>query len=76
MTTATGFTFKPLPDGNVLIEFFGDGGNTINKQIVTPEMIRRMPVVVALLDVAVNSGAEAAKEIMEVLMNRRQSRKR
>ena len=43
MNIATGFDFEPLPDGNFLIEFFGDDGKTINKQIVTAEVIRRLP---------------------------------
>ena len=43
---ATAFAFEPLLDGNVLIEFFGDDGKTINTQIVTAEVIRRMPLVV------------------------------
>jgi hypothetical protein len=39
---ATGFDFEPLPDGNVLIEFFGDDGNTINAQVVTAELGNRI----------------------------------
>jgi hypothetical protein len=31
MAVATGFDFEPLPDGNVLIEFFGDDDLTCNK---------------------------------------------
>lgn len=64
MPTATGFDFQPLPDGNVLIEFFGDDGKTINTQIVTAEVIHRLPFVAALLDVAVKRGPELAKEII------------
>ena len=65
MPIASGFTFAPLPDGNVLIEFFGDDGKTtINKQIVTAEVIRRMPLVAALLDVAVRKRPEVAREIV------------
>ena len=67
MSVATGFDFEPLPDGNVLIEFFGDDGMTINTQIVTAEVIRRMPFVAALLDVAVMKGPETAREIVEWL---------
>ena len=40
---ATGLDFEPLPDGNVLIKFFGDGCKAFNKQIVTAEVVRRMP---------------------------------
>ena len=68
MSVATGFTFEPVPDGNVLIEFFADDGKTINKQIVTFDLIRRIPVV-AGLNVAVKEGPEAAKEVMGI-MNR------
>ena len=62
---ATGFDFKPLPDGNVMIEFQTDSGTIINKQIVTPEVIRQMPLVAALLDVAIRNGPEAAREIVQ-----------
>ena len=48
LPTATGFDFEPLLDGNVLIEVFGGDGHTINKQIVTPDVVRRLPVVAAL----------------------------
>ncbi len=67
MQTSTGFDFQPLPDGNVLIEFHADDGKTISKQIVTPEVIRQMPLVAALLDVAVRKGPEVVREIMERL---------
>lgn len=70
MNTATGFDFEPLPDGNVLIEFFGDNGKTTNRQVVTAEVIRRMPVVAGLLDVALRRGPEAAREIEEKLNER------
>jgi hypothetical protein len=70
MHTATGFDLEPLPDGNVLIEFFGDDGTIINKQIVTAEIIRRMPVVAALMDVAMRMGPEVAAEIVERLNHR------
>jgi len=29
---ATGFDFEPLPDGNLLVEFYGDDGVTITSQ--------------------------------------------
>jgi hypothetical protein len=69
MHTATGFDFEPLPDGSVLIEFFGDDGTTLNKQVVTAEVVRRMPLVAVLLDVAMTKGPEVAGEIMERLTN-------
>ena len=65
MPTATGFDFEPQPDGNVLIEFFGDDGHTINEQIVTADLISRLPVVAALMDVAMRMGPEAAAEFVE-----------
>ena len=39
---ATGFDFEPLPDGNVLIEFYGDDGKTFNKQVITPDVLKDM----------------------------------
>jgi hypothetical protein len=69
MRAASGFDFEPLPDGNVLIEFFGDDGRTINQQIVTGEVVRRMPLVAALLDVAMRMGLDVAREIVERLKN-------
>ena len=45
---ATGFDLEPLPNGNVLIEFYGDDGKTFNTQVVTREVIERMPAVVGL----------------------------
>lgn len=58
MTTATGFDCQPLPDGNVLIEFFGDDGKTVNEQVVTPDLIWQMPLVTALTQVALMKGPE------------------
>ena len=52
MPIATGFDFEPQNDGNVLIEFFGDDGVTFNKQVVTPDVIRNIPLVAALTDTA------------------------
>jgi hypothetical protein len=67
MTIATGFNFQPLPDGNVLIEFFGEDGNTLGHQIVIPEGINSMPLVAVLTQVALAKGPEVAKEIMAKL---------
>jgi hypothetical protein len=64
---ATGFDFQPLPDGNVLIEFFGDDGKTCSKQVVTAEALRRIPLVAILTDIAIKQGPDVAKEIMEKL---------
>lgn len=65
MSVASGFDFEPLPAGNVLVEFFGDDGTTINQHIVTAEAVCRMPLVAALLDVAMRMGPEVAREIVE-----------
>src|ERR1700733_6719841 len=67
MKTATGFDFEPQPDGTVLVEFFGDDGVTFNAQIVTAEVIRKMPLVAALTDIALTKGADVAREIMKKL---------
>jgi hypothetical protein len=67
MTIATGFDFDPLPVGNVRIEFFGHDFTTFNRQIVTAEVIRQMPLVAILMDVALKKGPVAAREILERL---------
>ncbi len=67
METATGFDFEPLPDGNVLIEFFGDDGKTFNKQVVTPDFLHDMPLVASLTVVAMRHGPQVAREIMRKL---------
>ena len=58
--TATGFDFEPLPNGDVLMEFLGDDGVTINTQVITKECLAKMPVVAHALFVAVEQGQEAA----------------
>jgi hypothetical protein len=41
MIVATGFDFQPLPDGNVLIEFFGDDGKAFNAfSLLSPRACR------------------------------------
>jgi len=57
---ATGFDFEPLPNGDVLIEFFGDDGVTFNAQVITKECLARLPVVAHALALAVANGKEAA----------------
>lgn len=68
---ATGFDCEPLPDGNVLVEFFGDDGHTFNKQVVSPEVIKHMPLVAVLTEVALTKGPVVAKEIMDKLNQER-----
>ncbi len=67
MPTASGFDFEPLPDGSVRIEFIDDDGRTVNTQIVTADVVRRMPLVATLLDVAMRLGPDVAREIVERL---------
>ena len=62
---ATGFDLEPLANGSVLIEFYGDDGETFNTQVVTREVIEGMPAVVALTLVCMDQGPEAVKKIME-----------
>jgi len=63
--TATGFDFEPLPNGDVLIEFHGNDGVTINSQIITRECLVRLPVVVHALFLAVEEGKEAAQAFLD-----------
>ena len=58
--TATGFDFSLLPNGDVLIEFHGDDGKTLNTQIITRECLARIPVVVHASFLAVEKGKAAA----------------
>ncbi len=59
---ATGFEFQPLSDGNVLIEFYGDDGETFNTQIVTGEVVANMPLVAHLTGLALTDGIDAVEE--------------
>jgi hypothetical protein len=69
---ATGFDFEPLPDGNVLIEFYGDDGKTFNSQVVTPDVMKSMALVSVLTDVALRKGPQVAKEVLSRLSDREQ----
>lgn len=57
---ATGFDFEPLPNGNVLIQFFAYDGTTINTQVISREGFARFPVVVHAFFLAVEKGKDAA----------------
>ena len=59
---AIGFTFQPLPSGNVLIEFVGDDGKTISTQVVTAEVVRRIPMVAVLTDIALKQGSREGNQ--------------
>ena len=64
MQIASGFDLEPLPDGNVLIEFFGDDGKSFLKQIVTPSVVMNMPLVATLTGIALREGPDAVREIV------------
>lgn len=70
MKIATGFDLEPLPDGNVLVEFCGDDGKTVNKQIVTANVVSNMPVVATLTGVVLREGVDTLKEILAKLDER------
>ena len=61
---ATGFDLEMLPTGNVLIEFYGDDGRTVNTQVVTREVVQNMPAVASLMLVYMDQGPEAVKTLM------------
>ena len=61
---ATGFDFEPLDDGSVLIEFYGDDGETFNTQVVTAEVVASMPVVAHLAGLALTQEVDAIKAII------------
>ena len=65
LSCATGFDFEPLPNGNVLIQFFADDGTTINTQIITKEGLARLPVVVHAFFLAVEKGKDAAIKFLD-----------
>ena len=68
--TATGFDFEPLPTGDVLIQFFGDDGKTINTQIITRDGLARLPVVVHAFFLTVEEGPDAALAFLDVVTSR------
>ena len=61
---ATGFDFEPLADGNVRVEFYGDDGETFNTQVVTAEVVARMPIVAYLAGLALTQEIDAVKAII------------
>ena len=64
---ATGFDLEPLPNGDVLIEFFGDDGETFNTQVITRTALARFPAVVHALFLAVGQGSDAALAFLDRL---------
>ena len=63
--TATGFDFEPLPNGDVLMQFFGDDGVAINTQIITKECLARLPIVVHAFFLAVEKGSDEAFDFLK-----------
>jgi hypothetical protein len=64
---ATGIEYEPLGDGLVRIRFFDDDCLGFNQQVVKADVLRAMPLVAALTDVAIKRGPAVAKEIMSLL---------
>ncbi len=64
---ATGFDFEPLPNGDVLIQFFSDDGKTVNTQIMTRECLARLPVVVHAFFLAVKKGKDEAFDFLKTM---------
>lgn len=62
--TAAGFDFEPLPDGNVLMEFYGEDGETCSSQIITRETLESMPAVIALTVLFLDQGREVVEEFL------------
>ena len=57
---ATGFSVQPLADGNLLMEFHDDGGETMNSQVISGDLFLRLPVVVQLSQAIADQVVEAA----------------
>ena len=64
---ATGFEFQPLPDGNVRIEFCGDGGQIINIQVVADDVFARIPLAAFSTLAATDQGAEVAETLIRIV---------
>jgi hypothetical protein len=62
--TATGFDFEPLPNGDVLMQFFDDDGVAINTQVMTRECLARLPIVVHAFFLAVEKGKDEALQFL------------
>ncbi len=60
-SVATAFDFDPLPDGNVLIEFFDDDGITLSSQFLTSEAFSSMPTVSSLMYIGMQRRSAAVK---------------
>jgi len=65
--TAIGFDLEPLPNGDVLMEFFGDDGETVNTQVITRTALAQFPAVVHALFLAVEEGPDAAQTFLKSL---------
>lgn len=47
-TVSTGFACQPLAGGNVLIEFYGDTGETISAVLVSANLLCHLPLLVRI----------------------------
>jgi hypothetical protein len=65
--TATGFDLEPLPNGDVLIQFFADDGKPINTQLISRTALAQFPAVIHALFLAVEKGKDAAIEFFDRL---------
>lgn len=65
--TATGFDLEPLPNGDVLIQFFSDDGEAFNTQVITRTALARFPAVIHALFLPVDQGSDAALAYLDRL---------
>jgi hypothetical protein len=59
---ATGLACQPLADGNVLIEFYDKGGETISTVVVSADALRHLPILVRLTLAVMEQGAVAGAD--------------
>jgi hypothetical protein len=59
---ATGFEFTPLPNGRVLMEFYRQGGKTINSQMIDASLLKMIAITAHMTDQVVHQGREATME--------------
>lgn len=62
---ATGVDFEPLPNGNVLIEFFGDYRETFYCQQITTNVLGSLPFAALLCEVVQAKGPEVAPALID-----------
>lgn len=64
---ASGVTLSRAGKNRVLIHFIDDNSKVVSSQVVTREVVHRLPLLAALLDVATKEGQAVVKELMEKL---------